>query len=135
MLAPRHARTLSQLEARTLLEPLGRTQELDRLLNFGLVAWAEELAQRGFSLTHALHLRGSTMSLDVCVSRPPFRYEVEVRLDSIESVFVLRERLHSHHALSASGLMRILRERTEAQINLLMSAKDAPATRPSRETM
>lgn len=117
MLHPKPRRALSRMEARLLLTHLGRTQELDRLLDSHLESWADELASDGFSLSHSLYSRDGGVYLDLLVTGLAVRCHFDVQLDSIDCVFMLRERTRSFHALSAGALLPILQERFAAYLD------------------
>ena len=118
------SRALSSMEARGLLASLGRTQEFDRLMDQILEAWGDELALQGLSLTHTLYLRANNLWLDLRVTGLRFQHDLSVQLDSIDAVFILRERVRSFHALSAGALLAVLRERLAVQLDAMVQAFD-----------
>lgn len=108
-----HGRVVSQLEARSVLQRMGRAQELDALLGHHLPKWADEVATQGLSLRHELRRREDGLWLDIQVKGSPELLQLSVLLDAIDSVFVLRGQTRSHYALSALDLLEILRDTLE----------------------
>lgn len=108
-----HGRVVSQLEARSVLQRVGRAQELDDLLGHHLPKWADEVATQGLSLRNELRRREDGLWLDMQVKGSPEPLQLSVLLDSIDSVFVLRGQTRSHYVLSAVDLLEILREKLE----------------------
>lgn len=104
------ARALSRVEAVSLLERLGRSRELDRLLDH-LAIWADELAMLGVGMTHSLRQRDGALMLEMDLSGSGRTLCCSIQLDSIDCVYILRERVRDYHALSARALMPVLRER------------------------
>jgi len=104
------ARALSRIEAVSLLEKLGRSRELDRLLDH-LEAWADELADLGIGITHSLKQRDGALMLEMDLSGGGRTWCCSSQLDSIDCVYIVRERVRDYHALSAGALMPVLRER------------------------
>ena len=104
------ARALSRIEAVSLLEKLGRSRELDRLLHH-LEAWADELAGAGIGISHSLKQRDGALMLEMDLSDGGRTLCCSVQLDSIDCVYILRERVRDYHVLSAGALMPVLRER------------------------
>lgn len=116
------ARTLSRLEARAMLERLGRARPFDQLVDHHLEAWSEELAARGLSLHHELRLRDGDLRLELSLAGAQSRVHFSVQVNSIDCVFVLRERVRDFPVLSAVALMAVLRERLDDALNLPAAA-------------
>jgi len=106
----RLARALSRIEAIALLQQQGRAREFDRLLDH-LADWADELGGMGLGLSHMLRQRDGALLLELDLSGQGRALRYSIQLDSIDCVFLLRERVRDYHALSAGALMPVLRER------------------------